>query len=216
MPRMAGLLGGTYIAMNRCEHRAAGFTLGGDPNHNAVLYDLTKPVNSRMSAMANTTVARLYHSEASVLLDEQVLGRPASQETFLLRTLSSFKKSSKSRSLPHHISCLDYPGLTSSWRIQIRLMGSPLNSLSSPARQQISRSHFSVLLPALMEIVWPREQSSLTCLVPEGRALLHRQIFMCALLHGSCSSFWIALCRQVESSCGLAVLRFVLATSPKD
>jgi hypothetical protein len=105
MPRMAGLLGGTYIVMNRCEHRATGFGLGGVPNHNALLYDLTKPVNSRMSAMANTIVARLYHPEAIVLLDEQVLGRPASQEMFLLRTLSSFKKSSKSRSLPHHISC---------------------------------------------------------------------------------------------------------------
>jgi hypothetical protein len=216
MPRMAGLLGGTYIVMNRCEHRVQGFGLGGDPNHNTVLYDLTKPVNSRMSAMANTTVARLYHSKAILLLDEQVLGRPASLKTFLLRTLSSFKKSSNSRSLPHHISCLDYPGLPSSWRIQIGLMGSPLHPLSSLAQQQNSRSHFSVLLPALIEIVWPSEQSSLTCLVPEGRALLSRQISMCALLHGSCSSFWIALCRQLVSSCGLVVIRFVLAISPKD
>jgi hypothetical protein len=40
---------------------------------NAVLYDPSKPVNQRMSIMANTTVARLYHSEATVLLDGRVL-----------------------------------------------------------------------------------------------------------------------------------------------
>ncbi len=38
-----------------------------------VLYDPTKPVNKRMSVMANTTVARLYHSEAIVLLDGRVM-----------------------------------------------------------------------------------------------------------------------------------------------
>jgi hypothetical protein len=38
MPRMAGRLDGTYIVMNRCEHGAAGFGLGGDPNYKAVLY----------------------------------------------------------------------------------------------------------------------------------------------------------------------------------
>jgi hypothetical protein len=39
----------------------------------AVLYDPSKPINHRMSVMANTTVARLYHSEAIVLLDGRVL-----------------------------------------------------------------------------------------------------------------------------------------------
>jgi len=73
MPCMAGLPDGTYIILNGGEHGAAGFGLGGDPNYNAVLYDPTKPVNTRMSVMANTTVARLYHSEAIVLLDGRVL-----------------------------------------------------------------------------------------------------------------------------------------------
>lgn len=59
--------------MNGGQHGAAGFGLGGDPNYNAVLYDPTKPVNTRMSVMANTTVAHLYHSEAIVLLDGRVL-----------------------------------------------------------------------------------------------------------------------------------------------
>ena len=73
MSCMAGLPDGTYIIINGAQHGAAGFGLGGDPNYNAVLYDPAKPVNSRMTVMANTTVARLYHSEAIILLDGRVL-----------------------------------------------------------------------------------------------------------------------------------------------
>jgi hypothetical protein len=61
------------VIVNGGQHGVAGFGLGGVPNYNAVLYDPTKPVNSRMSVMANTTVARLYHSEAIVLLDGRVM-----------------------------------------------------------------------------------------------------------------------------------------------
>ena len=70
---MAGLPDGTYLILNGGQHGVAGFGLGGAPNYNAVLYDPTKPVNQRMSVMANTTVARLYHSEAIVLLDGRVM-----------------------------------------------------------------------------------------------------------------------------------------------
>lgn len=73
MPCMAGLPDGTYIILNGAEHGYAGFGLAGSPNYNAVLYDPSKPVNQRMSIMANTTVARLYHSEATLLLDGRVL-----------------------------------------------------------------------------------------------------------------------------------------------
>ncbi len=38
-----------------------------------VLYDPSKPINQRMSVMANTTVDRLYHSEAILLQDGRVL-----------------------------------------------------------------------------------------------------------------------------------------------
>ena len=61
------------MIVNGGQHGVAGFGLGGDPNYNAILYDPTKPVNTRMSVMANTTVARLYHSEAIVLLDGRVM-----------------------------------------------------------------------------------------------------------------------------------------------
>jgi hypothetical protein len=73
MPCMAGLPDGTYLILNGGEHGVAGFGLGGVPNLNAVLYDPAKPVNQRMSIMANTTVARMYHSEATTLLDGRVL-----------------------------------------------------------------------------------------------------------------------------------------------
>jgi hypothetical protein len=61
------------VIVNGGQHGVAGFGLAGDPNYNAILYDPTKPVNARMSVMANTTVARLYHSEAIVLLDGRVM-----------------------------------------------------------------------------------------------------------------------------------------------
>ena len=59
--------------MNGAHQGFAGFGLATDPNLNAVLYDPSKPVNQRMSVMANTTIARLYHSEAVLLQDGRVL-----------------------------------------------------------------------------------------------------------------------------------------------
>ncbi|PQE04788.1 WSC domain-containing protein [Rutstroemia sp. NJR-2017a BBW] len=73
MPCMVALPDGTYLIMNGAHHGVAGFGLGKDPNLNAVLYDPRRPNNSRMSIMANTSVARLYHSEAILLLDGRVL-----------------------------------------------------------------------------------------------------------------------------------------------
>lgn len=70
---MAGLPDGTYIILNGAQHGYAGFGLAGSPNYNAVLYDPSQPVNERMSIMANTSVARLYHSEATLLLDGRIL-----------------------------------------------------------------------------------------------------------------------------------------------
>lgn len=53
--------------------QVAGFGLANTPNLNALLYDPSKPVNQRMTVMANTTVARLYHSEAILMQDGRVL-----------------------------------------------------------------------------------------------------------------------------------------------
>ncbi|KAI9833274.1 MAG: hypothetical protein M1826_000187 [Phylliscum demangeonii] len=73
MACMAALPDGTYLILNGAHQGVAGFGLANDPNLNAVLYDPTLPVNKRMTIMANTTVARMYHSEAILLQDGRVL-----------------------------------------------------------------------------------------------------------------------------------------------
>jgi hypothetical protein len=70
---MTALPDGTYLILNGALFGEAGFGLGTTPNHNAVLYDPTKPVHARFSIMANTTVDRMYHSEAVLLQDGRVL-----------------------------------------------------------------------------------------------------------------------------------------------
>ena len=70
---MTALPDGTFLILNGAVAGQAGFGLASEPNLNAVLYDPTQPVGSRMVIMANTTIARLYHSEAVLLLDGRVL-----------------------------------------------------------------------------------------------------------------------------------------------
>jgi len=70
---MTALPDGTYLLANGAQEGTAGFGLASNPNLNAVLYDPSKPVHQRMSVMANTTVARMYHSEAILLLDGRVM-----------------------------------------------------------------------------------------------------------------------------------------------
>ena len=73
MSCMAPLPDGTYFIANGAYHGVAGFGLATDPNLNALLYDPAKPVGSRITVAANTTIPRLYHSEAITLLDGRVL-----------------------------------------------------------------------------------------------------------------------------------------------
>jgi hypothetical protein len=70
---MAALPDGTYLILNGAQQGRAGFGLATQPNHNAVLYDPGQPANSRFTVMANTTIDRLYHSEAVLLQDGRVL-----------------------------------------------------------------------------------------------------------------------------------------------
>ncbi|KAK8212979.1 hypothetical protein BKA81DRAFT_316641 [Phyllosticta paracitricarpa] len=70
---MTALPDGTFLILNGAHQGTAGFGLGVDPNLNALLYDPTKPVNQRISIMANTTIGRLYHSEAVLMDDGRVL-----------------------------------------------------------------------------------------------------------------------------------------------
>jgi len=70
---MTALPDGTYLILNGATQGRAGFGTASKPNLNAVLYDPSKPVNQRMSVMANTTIARMYHSESILLADGRVL-----------------------------------------------------------------------------------------------------------------------------------------------
>lgn len=70
---MAALPDGTYLIANGAMLGRAGFGLATEPNYNSVLYDPTKPEHARMTVMANTTIARLYHSELTLLDDGRVL-----------------------------------------------------------------------------------------------------------------------------------------------
>ena len=70
---MAALPDGTYLIANGAMQGRAGFGLASEPNYNSVLYDPRKPEHTRMTVMANTTIARLYHSELSLLDDARVL-----------------------------------------------------------------------------------------------------------------------------------------------
>lgn len=73
MSCICALPDGTYLILNGAEQGVAGFGLATNPNLQAVLYDPTQPVGSRMSIMATTIVARLYHSEATLLQDGRVI-----------------------------------------------------------------------------------------------------------------------------------------------
>ncbi|KAL6310273.1 copper radical oxidase [Sparassis latifolia] len=73
MTCIATLPDGTFLIVNGAQAGVAGFGLGSDPNYNALLYDPSKPVNQRISILNTTIVARMYHSEATLLPDGRVL-----------------------------------------------------------------------------------------------------------------------------------------------
>ena len=73
MTCMAALPDGTYLMVGGAQRGVAGFALADLPNLNALLYDPRKPVGSRMTVMANTTIERMYHSEAILLNDGRVM-----------------------------------------------------------------------------------------------------------------------------------------------
>lgn len=70
---MTALPDGTYLILNGAQQGFAGFGLASNPNHNAILFNPTAALNSRFTVLANTTIDRLYHSEAILLLDGRVL-----------------------------------------------------------------------------------------------------------------------------------------------
>jgi hypothetical protein len=61
------------MIVNGARKGQAGFGLADVPNLSAILYDPSQPVNQRFSILNNTIVARMYHSEATLLPDGSVL-----------------------------------------------------------------------------------------------------------------------------------------------
>ena len=78
---MVSLPDGTFLILNGALQGFAGFGLANNPNLGAVLYDPTQPIGSRMSILNNTIVARMYHSEATLLPDGRVLVSGSDPET---------------------------------------------------------------------------------------------------------------------------------------
>ena len=70
---MVPLPDGTFMIMNGAQQGVAGFGLATDPNLQALLYDPSQAVGSRISILNTTIVDRLYHSEAILLNDGRVL-----------------------------------------------------------------------------------------------------------------------------------------------
>ena len=64
---------GTVIFLNGCNEGAQGFGLAQDPTLEALVYDPTQPLGNRWSSAASTTIPRLYHSVALLLLDGTVM-----------------------------------------------------------------------------------------------------------------------------------------------
>jgi hypothetical protein len=73
MSCMVALPDGTFMIMNGAHKGTAGFGLAEDPNLSAILYDPSQPVNQRFTILGSTDIARLYHSEATLLPDGRVM-----------------------------------------------------------------------------------------------------------------------------------------------
>jgi len=78
---MVPLPDGTFMILNGAQQGVAGFHLASDPNLSALLYDPSQPIGSRISILNNTTIPRMYHSEATLLPDGRVLVSGSDPET---------------------------------------------------------------------------------------------------------------------------------------
>ncbi|ODQ56615.1 hypothetical protein SAICODRAFT_22959 [Saitoella complicata NRRL Y-17804] len=64
---------GDLILLNGCKLGAQGFGLGRAPDYGALLYQPSKPLGSRWTSLASSTIERLYHSVALLLPDATVM-----------------------------------------------------------------------------------------------------------------------------------------------
>ena len=64
---------GTVLWVNGCSQGAQGFGLATDPTYTLLLYNPSQPLGQRWRTAATSSIARLYHSVALLLLDGTVL-----------------------------------------------------------------------------------------------------------------------------------------------
>lgn len=64
---------GLVIWLNGCSQGAQGFGLGANPTLSALIYDPSQPLGQRFTVGASTTIPRLYHSVALLMLDGTIL-----------------------------------------------------------------------------------------------------------------------------------------------
>ncbi|KAH0548248.1 hypothetical protein GP486_008044 [Trichoglossum hirsutum] len=64
---------GTVIWLNGANRGAQGFGIAKDPTLEALIYDPSQPLGKRWTTGASSTIARLYHSVALLLLDGTLL-----------------------------------------------------------------------------------------------------------------------------------------------
>jgi hypothetical protein len=67
------LADGTVIWVNGGNHGAQGFGIAGDPTEQVLIYDPVQPLGKRWSTGPTSTIPRLYHSVALLLLDGTLL-----------------------------------------------------------------------------------------------------------------------------------------------
>lgn len=79
MPQGRGMVEGTLlpdetvIFLNGCNRGAQGFGLAADPTYDALIYDPARQLGQRWTTGATSTIPRLYHSVALLLLDGTIL-----------------------------------------------------------------------------------------------------------------------------------------------
>ncbi|SCO42989.1 related to glyoxal oxidase precursor [Fusarium fujikuroi] len=73
MPNMVALPDGRYLILGGAQVGRGGFGLADNSNLNAVMYNPEEPLGQRMTVLANTTIARMYHSEAVLLSNGKIL-----------------------------------------------------------------------------------------------------------------------------------------------
>ncbi|KAI4722115.1 galactose oxidase [Aureobasidium sp. EXF-10727] len=85
---------GTVVFVNGGNEGAQGFGLARDPTFEALIYDPAKPLGQRFTTGASSTIPRLYHSVALLLLDgtlmvagsnpvEQPILKPTTQDPYV-------------------------------------------------------------------------------------------------------------------------------------